>query len=35
VPTGPHDADELREPDADVVLTGLVEFAAWLVTYTG
>ncbi|MEV1062370.1 haloacid dehalogenase-like hydrolase [Streptomyces sp. NPDC050263] len=30
VPTGPCDAEELRTEGADVVLTGLTEFPAWL-----
>lgn len=33
VPTGPHDADELRAAGADVVLTSLVEFPVWFRTF--
>jgi phosphoglycolate phosphatase len=34
VPTGPHDADELRAAGADVLLDSLEQFAAWLREYT-
>jgi phosphoglycolate phosphatase len=34
VPSGPHDADELRAAGADVVLASLTEFPAWFVHYT-
>ncbi len=34
VTTGPHDAQALREAGADVVLTTLHDFAAWLETST-
>ncbi|WP_329120940.1 HAD family hydrolase [Streptomyces sp. NBC_01465] len=33
VPTGPISADELREAGAEVVLTDLTEFPAWLKSY--
>lgn len=33
VPTGPCDAAELRAAGADVVLTDLTEFPAWLASY--
>jgi phosphoglycolate phosphatase len=33
VPTGPCDADELRAAGADVVLTDLTAFPAWLRSY--
>jgi phosphoglycolate phosphatase len=33
VATGPCDADELRAAGADVVLTDLTEFPAWLTAY--
>lgn len=33
VPTGPIGADELRAAGADVVLTDLTEFPAWLESY--
>ncbi|MFF3909404.1 HAD family hydrolase [Streptomyces sp. NPDC001848] len=33
VATGPCDADELRGAGADVILTDLTEFPAWLATY--
>ncbi|MGW1188611.1 HAD family hydrolase [Streptomyces sp. NPDC002559] len=35
VTTGPCDADELRGAGADVVLSSLTEFPAWLETYAG
>jgi len=35
VATGPCDADELRQAGADVVLSDLLEFPAWLGTYRG
>ncbi|MEV0223701.1 haloacid dehalogenase-like hydrolase [Streptomyces sp. NPDC050704] len=34
VATGPCDAEELREAGADVILRDLLEFPAWLATYS-